>query len=96
IVDASATQGGDGTWTFEMTLSSPYDSPERHADGWRVTAGDQVFGEMTLTYNHAAQQHFTRTQTRVQIPNDVSTVTVQGRDLENGYGGSTLEVGLGN
>lgn len=96
IVDASATQGGDGTWTFEVTVSSPYDSPERYADGWRVTAGDQVFGEKTLAHDHAAQQPFTRTQTGVEIPDDVSSVTVEGRDLSNGYGGSTRKVNLGN
>lgn len=96
IRDASATRTDEGTWTFEVTVSSPYDSPERYADGWRIMADDQVFGEKTLTHDHAGEQPFTRTQTGVQIPEDVSTVTVQGRDLENGYGGSTLEVSLGN
>lgn len=96
IRDASATRTDEGTWTFEVTVSSPYDSPERYADGWRIVADDQVFGEKTLTHDHAGEQPFTRTQTGVQIPEDVSTVTVQGRDLENGFGGSTLEVSLGN
>lgn len=89
-------QDQDGSWTFEMTVSSPYNSPERYADGWRITAGDQVFDEKTLTHDHAAQQPFTRSQTGVRIPDDVSSVTVEGGDLRNGSGGSALEVSLGD
>jgi hypothetical protein len=47
---------------------------------------------MTLGHDHAAEQPFTRTQTGVEIPGDVTTVTVEGRDTENGYGGTTRTV----
>ncbi len=85
---------GDGqTYTLDVTMSSPYDSPERYADGWRVLDEEgHVLGEMELTHDHAAEQPFTRSQTGLEIPEDVKAVTVEGRDSANGYGGGTVEV----
>jgi hypothetical protein len=95
IVAAQATKDGSGTYTFVVTVSSPYDTPQRYADGWRVLGPDQrVYGEHTLTHDHASEQPFTRTQSGVTIPDDVSTVTIQGRDKVDGYGGGTVEVEL--
>ncbi len=85
----------DETFTFRVTVSSPYDTPERYADGWRIVGPDgTVFGEHTLTHDHASEQPFTRTQTGVAIPADVTEVVIEGRDLVNGYGGGTLTVVL--
>lgn len=83
----------DGTFSFSVTISSPYDSPERYADGWRVKGPDgTVFGEHTLMHDHAGEQPFTRTQTGVEIPADVTEVTVEARDQQFGYGGDTKTV----
>ena len=80
------------TFTLDVTMSSPYDSPKRYADGWRVLdEGGDVLGEMELGHDHADEQPFTRSQTGVEIPQDVTTVTVEGHDSENGYGGATVE-----
>ena len=96
VTQVSASRDPDGTWTFDVTMTSPYDTPERYADGWRVSSGDRVvLGEMTLGHDHASEQPFTRTQTGVEIPPDVDSVTVQGRDLVNGYGGAVVSVSLG-
>ena len=40
VVAVDAEQIEDGSWTFRVTLSSPYDTPERYADGWRVVGPD--------------------------------------------------------
>ncbi len=87
------TDEGDGTYTLDVTISSPYDTPERYADGWRVLdeAGNEL-GAMTLGHDHAGEQPFTRSQTGLEIPDGVSAVTVQGHDLVNGYGGATVTV----
>ena len=45
-----------------------------------------------LTHDHAAEQPFTRSLTDVVIPPDVTEVTVEGRDLVNGWGGGTSTV----
>ncbi|MEX2626897.1 MAG: hypothetical protein WD225_08415 [Ilumatobacteraceae bacterium] len=95
IVDATAMTDGDGTWSFTVTVSSPYDTPERYADGWRVLGPDDtVLGEHTLLHDHASEQPFTRTQRGVQVPDDVEVVTIEGRDQEHGYGGGTVTVDL--
>jgi hypothetical protein len=94
VVDASAVDDGD-TWTISATLSSPYDSPERHADAWRVLGPDgSVLGERILTHHHADEQPFTRSLSGVDIPDDVEVVTIEGRDQVSGWGGGTFELAL--
>jgi len=96
VVNVVATKA-DGGWTFDVTLSSPYDTPERYADAWRVVGSDgTVFGVRELDHDHAAEQPFTRSLADVQIPDDVKMVVVEGRDQVSGYGGTTFEVTLTN
>lgn len=84
---------GPRTYDVAVTISSPYDSPERYADGWRVIAADgEVLGTHTLLHDHASEQPFTRVQRGLVIPDGVEEVTVEGRDQANGYGGLTLTV----
>lgn len=96
VLDVVATRNdATGTWSFAVTISSPYDTPERYADGWRVLGPDGTeFGVHTLTHDHATEQPFTRTQTGVEIPTDVDEVTIEGRDLVNGFGGPTFTIDL--
>lgn len=92
VLDARLTPSGDD-YTISVTISSPYDTPDRYADGWRVlTPEGDVLAEHQLAHDHAAEQPFTRTSAAFAIPDDVDEVTVEGRDLENGYGGETVIV----
>lgn len=93
IVKAELEPSGDA-YTVSVTVSSPYDSPERYADGWRVLkAGtDEVLGEHMLDHDHADEQPFTRMQSELEIPTDVEQVTIEGRDQDNGYGGETVTI----
>lgn len=94
VIDATAESDGE-TWTVSATLSSPYDSPERYADAWRVVGSDgEIYGERELTHDHAAEQPFTRSESGIEIPDDVDEVTIEGRDLDNGYGGETFALAL--
>lgn len=93
ILAATLDQAADGTFTIAVTVSSPYDTPERYANAWRVLAPDgTVLAVRELTHDHAAEQPFTRSLAGVPIPPDVVAVTVQGRDLVYGYGGRTVTV----
>lgn len=95
IIAAQATPSDDGSWRFDVTVSSTYDTPQRYADAWRVVGPDgEEFGIRVLTHDHANEQPFTRSQSGIQIPSEVTTVTVQGRDLVNGWGGGVLELDL--
>ena len=92
VVAVELRRDGD-TWSLDVTMSSEYDSPERYADGWRVLdPGGNELGTMELTHDHAGEQPFTRSQSGLEIPDGVETITVEGHDLENGYGGATVEV----
>lgn len=95
VLRAELARDGVGTYTLEVTMSSPYDTPERYADGWRVLDEDRnELGSHTLTHDHAEEQPFTRSQTGLTIPADVDLVTVEGRDLQYGYGGAAVTVAV--
>lgn len=95
VVDVAVFVAGETTYDFDVTLSSPYDSPERYADAWRVRDEDgTVFGVRELAHDHANEQPFTRSLSGVEIPDGVEQVVVEGRDQVNGWGGETLTVDL--
>ena len=95
VLEVSATQGDDGTWTFAVTISSPYDSPDRYADAWRVLGPDGTeLGVRELLHDHAGEQPFTRSLSGIEIAGDVTEVTVQARDQLNGWGGATVVFAL--
>ena len=83
------------SWRFAVTMSSPYDAPDRYADAWRVIGPDgEVYGVRELLHDHATEQPFTRTLAGVDIPAGVTEVTVEGRDQLNGWGGATVTVDM--
>jgi hypothetical protein len=93
VVSATLVPQGGGSFTASVTISSPYDSESRYADGWRILGPDnEVFSETELTHDHADEQPFTRSSGVFAIPEDVTEVTFQGRDIESGWGGGTLTV----
>ena len=93
VVDAELVPTGDDTWRISATISSPYDTPERYADAFRVSTPDgTVLGVRELLHDHANEQPFTRSLEEVEIPAEVDRVIVGGRDLTNGWGGETVEV----
>jgi hypothetical protein len=95
VIDVEVTSSPDGTWAFAVTIRSPYDSPDRYADAWRVLGPDgEEYGRRILTHDHAGEQPFTRSVSGVEIPDAVTEVTVQGRDLLSGWGGATVLVDL--
>lgn len=94
VIGAEATLTSTG-WTFAVTVSSPYDTADRYADGWRVVGADGTeYGFRMLTHDHAAEQPFTRTLADVEIPAGVDSVTIEARDQEYGYGGATFNLKL--
>lgn len=91
---AILSPAGDGSFTVAVTVSSPYDSPARYADGWRVLGAGTttVLGVHELTHDHASEQPFVREQSGLRIPAEVTRITVEGRDQANGYGGATVTI----
>lgn len=80
---------------FDVTISSPYDTPQRYANAFRVTGeGGVVYGERVLLHDHADEQPFTRDLDGVSIPKGLRSVVVQGRDSRYGYGGKSMRADL--
>ncbi|MBZ0132855.1 MAG: hypothetical protein M9884_16650 [Rhodocyclaceae bacterium] len=95
VVSAKVQPRGADTFDFDVTVSSPYDTPHRYADGFRVTSKDgAVFGERKLWHDHAGEQPFTRDLYGVKIPRGIRAVIIQARDRKHGYGGKAVEVPL--
>ena len=95
VLSVEVRQRGADVFDFDVTISSPYDTPRRYADAFRVTgAGGQVYGERKLLHHHANEQPFARDLYGVRIPTDVNRVRIQARDQQYGYGGKTAEVML--
>jgi hypothetical protein len=96
IVAVEVRSAGPDTFDFDVTVSSPYDTPAHYADGFRVTspAGDVVFGERKPLHDHQHEQPFTRDLHGVKVPKGVKLVVVQGRDQQSGYGGKSVQVAL--
>jgi hypothetical protein len=95
VVSAKVRAAGKGCYDFDVTISSPYDTPQRYADGFRVVApsGD-VLGERTLWHDHQNEQPFTRDLYGVPVPAGIHSVRTQARDQKYGYGGKSIEVVL--
>lgn len=98
VLAATVQPRGGDRFNFDVTLSSPYDTPQRYADAFRVMSKEgsegTVYGERTLFHDHASEQPFTRDLYGVRIPRGVSSVVIQGRDKQFGYGGKTFEATL--
>lgn len=95
VVDAKATPRGGNRFDFDVTVSSPYDTPKRYADAFRVIGPQgKVYGERKLLHDHAGEQPFTRDLHGVEIPASVRTVTIEARDQMYGYGGRKLDIEL--
>lgn len=87
VVSVKATPRGTDVFDFDVTVSSPSDTPARYADAFRVMSREGWV-------DHANEQPFTRDLHGVTIPRGVRVVVVQARDQRHGYGGTTVEVAL--
>jgi hypothetical protein len=102
VVYVRAVQTNDGTWTFHVTVQHRDTGWEDYADGWDVvtpdgtvlkTDPDDPFTRLLL-HPHENEQPFTRSQSGVEIPDDVTQVRVRAHDLVDGYGGREVMVDL--
>ncbi len=95
VVDAQATQGGDGSWTFRVTLLHADTGWDHYADAWDVLTPDgEVVGTRVLLHPHVDEQPFTRSLSGVVIPEGITEVIVRGHDSVHGHGAVTKTVKL--
>jgi hypothetical protein len=97
-----AEQTGPETWRFSVTVRHPDTGWEDYADGWDIVLpggevilpnADDPFTRLLL-HPHENEQPFTRSQSGIVIPADVTTVTVRAHDIVDGFGGQEIVVDL--
>ncbi|MCR4345966.1 MAG: hypothetical protein NUV55_01980 [Sulfuricaulis sp.] len=60
VVSAKVQPRGSDSFDFDVTVSSPYDTPARYADAFRVMGRDgAVFGDRILLHEHGNEPPFT-------------------------------------
>ena len=97
-----AVRGGDGKWTFHVTVRHPDTGWEDYADGWDVVLPDETVLKVDpnspftrlLMHPHENEQPFTRSQGGLSIPENITIVIVRAHDLVDGYGGKEVIVDL--
>ncbi len=95
VVAVRVSAVGKHRFNVDVTVSSPYDTPDRYADGIRArTREGTVLGERKLLHDHASEQPFTRDINNVVVPAGVTELVIEARDQRHGYGGKTVVVKL--
>ena len=102
VLFVKATETAPGIWTFAVTVAHPDTGWEDYADGWDVLLPDGTAvlpdpaGPFTrlLLHPHETEQPFTRSQSNIMIPEEVTAVTVRAHDLVDGFGGEEMVVDL--
>lgn len=102
VTFVKAEQAADGSWTFHVTVEHPDTGWEDYANGWDIiTTQGQVIKKSVeeeftyvLTHPHEDEQPFTRSQSGLVIPADVTEVFVRAHDIVHGWGGDIVYVDL--
>ncbi|NIO39038.1 MAG: hypothetical protein GTO41_01840 [Burkholderiales bacterium] len=84
-----------GTWRVDTTLRHADSGWDHYADAWRVvTADGGVLGTRTLYHPHVDEQPFTRSLSRIAIPDDTIVVFVEAHDKVHGWSRQRVRVDL--
>ena len=95
VVAVEAERSADGTYSFDVTVSSADTGNEKYADAWEVRSVDgAVLGTRVLAHPHVGEQPFTRSLGGVAVPAGVVEVLVAARDSVVGFCGATVTVAL--
>lgn len=95
VIGVTATPEAGGTWRFDVTVEHADEGWEHYADRWEVLSLDgAVLGVRKLLHPHQTEQPFTRSLTRVEVPEGMDEVEVRARDNVHEWGGATMRVRL--
>lgn len=96
VVQAAVAESADGTFRFDVTITSADTGWDKYADWWEVRLPDgTVAGTRELTHPHVDEQPFTRSLSGVVLPEGTPSVTIAAHDSADGFCGTTLDVVLG-
>ena len=102
VTDIRAVENTEGSWTFHVTVSHPDADWDDYADGWDIVLPDgsklivresDAFTRL-LAHPHVDEQPFTRSQSGIVIPENVTQVIVRAHNIVDGFGGQEILVNL--
>ena len=93
VVGVEATRISPGVWRFDVTVRHADEGWDHYADRWEVIGpGGAVLATRVLLHPHVGEQPFSRSLSRVALPDGVPRVTVRAHDSVHGYGGEVATV----
>ena len=91
VINVTALQHENGTWTISATLQHNDASWSHYANRWDVVDSDgNLFGSRELLHPHVEEQPFTRSLSAIKIPENLDEVMILANDSKHGTGGKTF------
>ena len=85
IINATATQQVNDTWSISVTLQHDDAGWDHYANRWDVLDTDgNLLGSRMLLHPHINEQPFTRSLDSIEIPKSLTEVTIQANDSLHG------------
>ena len=96
VISVRAVEQDSELWRFDVTVRHNDDGWEHYADAWQVVRppDGEVLAERVLAHPHVNEQPFTRSQSGVRIPRELTVVTVHAKCNVHGFGGREVTVDL--
>jgi len=93
VIDAKVIRGDDGSFTFNVTVRHEDEGWNHYADHWLILDNDeQVIAARKLMHPHVKEQPFTRSLSYIQIPDEVTEVTIRAHCSVDNYTGKDMVV----
>jgi len=87
---------GDRVYHVSVTLRHADSGWDHYADLWQVVddGTGEVLGERRLAHPHTNEQPFTRSLSRVEIPEGVEVIRIRAKCNQHGYEGKQVRIPL--
>lgn len=93
VLNVELTRMANGAYSIDVTVQHADDGWDHYADGWSVSTPDGVeLGYRVLHHPHVNEQPFSRTLGGLDIPDNVTHVTVRAHDSIHEWGGAEMTV----
>lgn len=93
VIDAGVIRGDDGSFTFNVTVQHADEGWNHYADHWLILDKDeQVIAARKLMHPHVKEQPFTRSLSYIEIPDEVTEVTIRAHCSVDNYSGKDMLV----
>ena len=93
VVNAEVIRGDDGSLTFNVTVQHADEGWNHYADHWLILDKDeQVIAARKLMHPHVNEQPFTRSLSYIQIPDEVTEVTIRAHCSVDNYSGKNMVI----